>query len=75
MTTTISQNNILKALHTLHNPQHQDWPQMNFCHLARRDCGNAGTVEEGTDATIVSRSESGEDNPQAGLNISILPRP
>ena len=48
---------------------------MNFCHSARRDCGNAGTVEEGTDAAIVSRSESGEDNPQAGPNISILPRP
>lgn len=46
-----------------------------YCHSARRDCGNAGTVKEGTDAAIVSRSESGEDNPQAGPNISILPRP
>ena len=46
-----------------------------YCHSARRDCGNAGTVGEGTDAAIVSRSESGEDNSQAGPNISILPRP
>ncbi len=42
--------------------------------MARRDCGNAGKVEEDTDAAIVSRSESGEDNPQAGPNISILLR-
>ncbi len=41
-----------------------------YCHSARRDCGNACT-----DAAVVSRSESGEDNPQAGPNISILPRP
>ena len=45
-----------------------------YCHSARRDCGNAGTVEEGTDTAIVSRSESGEDNPQAGPNISVLLR-
>ena len=32
-------------------------------------------IAEGTDAAIVSRSESGEDNLQAGPNISILPCP
>lgn len=30
-------------------------------------------VAKGTDAAIVSRIGSGEDNPQAGPNISILP--
>ena len=39
-----------------------------YCHSARRDCGNADTVEEGTDAAIISRSESGEDSPQASIN-------
>ena len=33
-----------------------------YCHLVRRDYGNAGTVGEGSDAAIVSISESGEDN-------------
>lgn len=43
---------------------------------ARRDCGNAGTVGEGTDAVIISRSESGEDNHQADPDVvTSLPRP
>ena len=33
------------------------------------------TVEEDTDATVVLWSENGKDDPQVGLNISILPRP
>lgn len=40
--------------------------------MIKQDCGNASIVEEDIDATIVSRSKSGEDNPQIGLNISIL---
>ena len=39
-----------------------------YCHLARQDCDIAGTVEEGTDAAFISRSESGEDSPQASTN-------
>ena len=46
-----------------------------YCHLAKQDCGNAVIVEESIDIAIVSRSKSGEDNPQASLNISILPHP
>ncbi len=41
--------------------------------MSRRDCGNAGTVEEGTDGVIISRSESGEDNCQANLGIAATP--
>ena len=44
-----------------------------YCHSARRDCTNAGTVEEGTDAAIISRSESGEDSPQASINTPSPP--
>ncbi len=47
------------------------WSQ--YCHSARWDCSNTGTVEEGTDTVIVLKSESGKNNPQAGPNISILP--
>ena len=47
---------------------------LQYCHLTRQDSGNAGKVGKGTDAAIVSRSKSGEDNSQAGPNISILPR-
>lgn len=38
------------------------------CHSARRNYGNAGIVEEGTDAARISRSGSGEDNPQTDPN-------
>ena len=44
-----------------------------YCYLAKRDFGNAGTVEEGTDAAIISRSESGEDSPQASTNTPSPP--
>lgn len=43
--------------------------------MARQDWGNACTVEETTDTTIVLKIKSGEDNPQGGPNISILPYP
>ncbi len=43
--------------------------------MERQDCCNTSTVEERIDATIVPRSKMGEDNPQAGLNISILACP
>ncbi len=49
--------------------------------FVRRNCEWIGrfsirspTVEEGTDAAVVSWNENGEDDPQAGPNISILPR-
>lgn len=41
--------------------------------MKRQDCGNVGIVEKYTNAVIISKSETGENNLQAGLNISILP--
>ena len=46
-----------------------------YCYLTRRNSGNAGIVKKDTDTAIVSKSESREDNPQTGSNISILPYP
>ena len=33
-----------------------------YCHNARRDCGNIGPIHEGTEVTVRSRSEDGDDD-------------
>lgn len=45
-----------------------------YFYSARQDYGNIGIVEEDTDAAIISRSESGEDSPQASINTPSSPR-
>lgn len=46
---------------------------LQYCHLTRQDCGNTSIVGEGINVAIILKSKNGENNPQIGPNISILP--
>lgn len=35
---------------------------LQYCYFTRHNCRNAGKVEEGTDAAIISRSKSRKDS-------------
>lgn len=41
--------------------------------MAKQDCDNANIIKKDIDTVIVLKNKNKENNPQAGLNISILP--